>query len=130
MRISVTDAVRYMGAGRGNEEVRRMAEETAAELEKKITPRFTWRAFRTEIREDGVYLPEAGETLKGRLAVSMLSECGSRTIRDPSANFRLVDERKSSFREMRYVLAGRDMSPPLSSSDCNMSVSSSAAVTT
>ena len=80
MRISVTDAVRYMGAGRGNEEVRRMAEETAAELEKKITPRFTWRAFRTEIREDGVYLPEAGETLKGRLAVSMLSECGTAAI--------------------------------------------------
>ena len=31
MKISVADAVRYMGAGKGNEEVRRMAEETAAE---------------------------------------------------------------------------------------------------
>ena len=80
MRISIADAVRYMGAGKGNEETRRMAEETAAELERKITPRYTWRAFRTEIREEGVYLPEAGETLTGRLAVNMLAECDTAVI--------------------------------------------------
>ena len=80
MRISIADAVRYMGAGEGNAEVRRMAEKTAAELEKKITPRYTWRAFRTEIRGDGVFLPEAGETLTGTLARNMLAECDTAVI--------------------------------------------------
>ncbi len=80
MRISIADAVRYMGAGEGNAEVRQMAEETAAELERKITPRYTWRAFRTEIRENGVFLPDAGETLTGRLAINMLAECDTAVI--------------------------------------------------
>ena len=80
MRISIADAVRYMGAGEGNDEVRRMAEETARELEQRIQPRYTWRAFRTEKRADGIFLPEAGETLRGRLAAGMLAECGIAVI--------------------------------------------------
>ena len=80
MKISVADAVRYMGAGEGNAEIRRMTAETAEELERKITPRRTWRTFRTEIRADGVFLPEAGETLRGALAKNMLAECDTAVI--------------------------------------------------
>ena len=68
MRISIADAVRYMGAGEGDTELRRKTGEIAAELEAKVTPRYTWRAFRTVWRADGFFLPEAGETLAGRLA--------------------------------------------------------------
>ena len=80
MRISVADAVRYMGAGEGNEETRWLTAETAAELEKRIQPRYTWRAFRTEQREEGVYLAEAGEMLTGVLAKNMLAECGTAVV--------------------------------------------------
>ena len=57
MKISIADAVRYMGAGEGDEQLRRKTAEIAAELEGKVTPRYTWRAFRTERRADGVFLP-------------------------------------------------------------------------
>ena len=75
MKISIADAVRYMGAGEGDAELRRKTAEIAAELEKKVTPRYTWRAFRTERRAEGVYLPETGELLAGKLALNMLAEC-------------------------------------------------------
>ena len=101
MRISIADAVRYMGAGEGNAEVRRMAEETAAELEKKITPRYTWRAFRTEVREDGVFLPEAGETLTGALARNMLAECDTAVI--------LLCTLGAAFEAMQRTEEARDM---------------------
>ena len=56
MRISVSDAVRYMGAGEGNGETRAMTAEIAAELERTIQPRYAWRAFRVRQAEDGVRL--------------------------------------------------------------------------
>ncbi len=102
MRISIADAVRYMGAGKGNEEIRRMTEETAAELERKITPRYTWRAFRTEIRESGVFLPEAGETLQGGLARNMLAECDTAVI--------LLCTLGAEFEAMQRTQEARDMS--------------------
>ena len=101
MRISIADAIRYMGAGQGNEETRRLAEETAAELEKKITPRYIWRAFRTETRPEGVYLPEAGETLTGKLAKHMLAECDTAVI--------LLCTLGAAFESMQRAQEARDM---------------------
>ena len=101
MKISIADAVRYMGAGKGNEETRRMAEETAAELEKKITPRYTWRAFRTEMRTEGVFLPEAGGTLTGKLAKHLLAECDTAVI--------LLCTLGAEFEAMQRAQEARDM---------------------
>ena len=101
MKISVADAVRYMGAGEGNAEIRRMAAETAEELEKKIMPRWTWRTFRTEIRADGVFLPEAGETLRGALAKNMLAECDTAVI--------LLCTLGAEFEAMQRAQEARDM---------------------
>ncbi len=101
MRIPVEDAIRYMGAGKGNDEIRRMTEETAKELEKAIRPRWTWRVFHTEQRENGVYLAEAGETLSGRLAKNMLAECGTAVL--------LVCTLGAEFDAMRRAREARDM---------------------
>jgi len=101
MKINVADAVRYMGAGEGNEETRRMAEETAAELEKRITPRYTWRVFRTEMRPGGVFLPEAGETMAGNLAKKMLAECDAAVI--------LLCTLGAEFEAMQRAREARDM---------------------
>ncbi len=101
MKISVADAVRYMGAGEGNAVIRRMTAETAAELERKITPRRTWRTFRTEIRKDGVFLPEAGETLRGTLAKNMLAECDTAVI--------LLCTLGAEFEAMQRAQEARDM---------------------
>ena len=43
MKLNVDDAVRYMGAGKGNDEIRKMTAAVAEELEKTIRPRYTWR---------------------------------------------------------------------------------------
>ena len=75
MRLNVDDAVRYMGAGKGNAEIREMTAGIAEELEKAVKPRFTWRAFHIEKQEGGVLFREAGEILPGKLAVNMLQEC-------------------------------------------------------
>ena len=80
MKLSVDDAVRYLGAGAGNAELRRMTEETAAALETKIRPRYTWRAFHTEQAENGVFLRETGECLPGETARRMLSECDTAVL--------------------------------------------------
>ena len=75
MKLNVDDAVRYMGAGKGNDEIRQMTAAVAEELEKAIRPRYTWRAFHIEKQENGVLFREAGEILPGKLAVKMLAEC-------------------------------------------------------
>ena len=75
MKLNVDDAVRYMGAGKGNDEIRKMTAAVAEELEKTIRPRYTGRAFHIEKQENGVLFREAGEILPGKLAVNMLAEC-------------------------------------------------------
>ena len=75
MKISIDDAVRYMGAGNGNPEIRLSAARIAEELEKAVQPRFIWRVFSLERTSDGILLTEAGRMLTGSLAKKMLAEC-------------------------------------------------------
>ena len=75
MVLSIDDAMRYMGAGKAGPETRAMTEKTAAELTARIQPKYTWRAFRMERGNGGIFLPEAGITLAGKLAENMLAEC-------------------------------------------------------
>ncbi len=75
MKISVRDAIRYMGAGEGTPEIRDAAARIAKELETRIQPRYTWRAFRLDRTGEGILLAEAGKQLPGKLACSMLADC-------------------------------------------------------
>ena len=80
MKLNVDDAVRYMGAGKGNDEIREMTAAVAEELEKAIRPRYIWRAFHIEKQENGVLFREAGETLPGKLA-GLLGQSGDENKR-------------------------------------------------
>ena len=75
MKIPVEEALRYMGAANADEATRRLAEETAKMLEERLQPRYLWRALRIERKGKEVFLPEAGFSLTGKLAESMLAEC-------------------------------------------------------
>ena len=101
MKLNVDDAVRYMGAGKGNDEIRQMTAEVAEELEKAIRPRYTWRAFHVEKQEDGVLFREAGETLPGKLAVNMLAECETAVL--------MVCTLGAEFDAMQRAWEARDM---------------------
>ena len=80
MKISIDDAVRYMGAGKGNPDIRLATVRIAEELEQAIQPRFTWRCFSLERKEGGILLPEAGKMLTGTLAERMLEDCGTAVL--------------------------------------------------
>ena len=67
MKVPVEEALRYLRAG-ADPETRRMAEETAAAMESRLTPRFLWRACRIERGGGSISLPEAALTLPGTLA--------------------------------------------------------------
>jgi len=80
MKIPVEEALRYIGAAKADAETRRLAEETAGMLEARLQPGFTWRAFRTERTEAGIFLPEAGFALPGSLAEKMLADCDTAAL--------------------------------------------------
>lgn len=101
MRLNVDDAVRYMGAGKGNAEIREMTAEIAEELEKAVKPRFTWRTFHIEMQEGGVLFREAGEILPGKLAVNMLQECETAVL--------MVCTLGAEFDAMQRAWSARDM---------------------
>ena len=75
MKVPVEEALRYIGAANADDGTRRKALETAEELEERLQPRFVWRLLKTEKTPDGIFLPETGLTLKGKLAARMLEEC-------------------------------------------------------
>ena len=75
MKIDVSEALRYLGAGKADEAMRRAAEQTAEELETKLIPRYVYKVFAMEQRENGVLLPEAGLLLTGNMAKTMLQSC-------------------------------------------------------
>ena len=101
MKLNVDDAVRYMGAGKGNAEIREMTAGIAEELEKAVKPRFTWRTFHIEPQEGGVLFREAGEILPGKLAVNMLQECGTAVL--------MVCTLGAEFDAMQRAWEARDM---------------------
>ena len=101
MKLNVDDAVRYMGAGKGNAEIREMTAGIAEELEKAVKPRFTWRAFHIEQQEGGVLFREAGEILPGKLARNMLQECETAVL--------MVCTLGAEFDAMQRAWEARDM---------------------
>ena len=75
MKVPIEEAIRYLRADPADRVTRQMAEEMAAVLEEKAPPRFIDREFSLERREDGVFLPEAGLLLPGKMAEGMLRDC-------------------------------------------------------
>ncbi len=80
MKIPVDEALRYMRAAQPDGETRRLAEETAEMLERRLIPRFFWRAFRISREGSGVLLEDAGLRLPGTLAEKMLAECDTAVL--------------------------------------------------
>ena len=75
MTIDVEEALRCLGAAGADEKTRRDVEQAARDMESWCYPRFVWRAFSMEKRENEVRLPEAGVVLTGKLASQMLTDC-------------------------------------------------------
>ena len=76
MELDIDEALGYLGAGRGApESLRRQAAEAAAELTAAVRPRYTYRVFSLERKGDSYLLPEAGITLTGATAGTMLPQC-------------------------------------------------------
>ena len=80
IRIPVEEALRFLGAAQADPETRRLAEKTAGMLEERVTPRWIWRACGIDRDGGDLRLPEAGLALPGRLAESMLAECGKAVL--------------------------------------------------
>jgi hypothetical protein len=76
MELNVDEALRYLGAGTGvPEDLRREAEEVAAQLTAALRPRYTYRVFPLEKADGAFTLTGSGVTLTGRSAGTMLAQC-------------------------------------------------------
>ena len=80
IKIPVGEALRYMRAANADSETRQLAEDTARMLEKRVQPRYLWRACRIDRTGAEVSLPEAGLALPGALAGKMLAECDTAVL--------------------------------------------------
>lgn len=80
MRIPVEEALRYIGIRQPDAETRLLAEETAAMLEKKLQPRFLWRACRILREPEGIRPEGTDLLLTGTLAEKMLAECDTAVL--------------------------------------------------
>lgn len=69
------EAMRYLGAGEGDDALRRQLEAVAAELTAALEPRYVYRVFDLA-REDGaILLVGTGVRLPGATASTMLAQC-------------------------------------------------------
>ena len=74
------EALRYMHVPPTDEATRRLAEEAAGLMEKRLHPRYLWRAFRLGRGPEGILPEGAGFRLTGKLAEKMLSECDTAAL--------------------------------------------------
>ena len=75
MNVDVNQALRFAGVKEPDEMALRAARQAAEQVEKRASPRYTYRVFDTVRTEQGVSLPEAGLLLPGNLAKTMLADC-------------------------------------------------------
>ena len=69
------EAIRYLGAGAGDENLRRQAAAVAAELTAALKPRYVYRVFDLEREEKTIRLAGTGVRLTGAAASTMLAQC-------------------------------------------------------
>ena len=83
MKVPVKEALRYIGAAKADEETKRLADECAEELERRLNPRFLWHAFRIDRDGGEIFLPDADIILPGTMARGMLAEGhGNESLRE------------------------------------------------
>lgn len=76
MELDIREALRYLGIHSWPEpELLAQVEEVAAELRARLEPRYTYRVFPVERREEDFALAGSGVCLTGSLARRMLSGC-------------------------------------------------------
>ena len=80
MEDTLDQALRYLGAEGAAEELRQEAGAVLRELEGWARPRYVYRVFPLEVREEGVSLTGSGLLLPGRSAGTMLAECGQAAL--------------------------------------------------
>ena len=73
--LDLTMAMRYLGVTKPDPVLAQTVADTAAQLTRRIVPRFTYREFSVVHEENVVVLPEAGLTLSGHMACAMLADC-------------------------------------------------------
>lgn len=71
MKVNISEALRYCGAGDGDEALRTQAEAIAAVITE--VPRYVYRVFPLERTAEGFFLPGANITLTGRPARTLLA---------------------------------------------------------
>lgn len=76
--MNTGEALRYLGAANPSEELRRQAEEIAGGIRER--PRYTYRVFALTRTPEGIVLDGSGVVLAGRMAETMLSECGQAAL--------------------------------------------------
>ena len=69
------EAIRYLGAGAGDDTLRRQAAAVAAELTAALEPRYVYRVFDLEREEKTIRLAGTGVRLTGTTASTMLAQC-------------------------------------------------------
>ena len=69
------EVIRYLGAGAGDEDLRRQAAAVAAELTAALKPRYVYRVFDLEREEKTIRLAGTGVRLTGTTASTMLAQC-------------------------------------------------------
>lgn len=75
MELDIMEAMRYLGAGAGDDALRRQLAAVAAELTAALEPRYVYRVFDL-VREDGaLFLAGTGVGLTGATASTMLAQC-------------------------------------------------------
>ena len=73
MHVNINEAMRYLGAGDGDEALRAQVGAVAGEIVQR--PRSVYRAFHLEWTDGAPSLPEIGMTLPGKTAATMLRSC-------------------------------------------------------
>ena len=76
MTIDRREALRYLSIRDPDMGSLESIEPAAAALEAAVTPRFTFAVYPVERMADGVALPGSGLVLPGKMAETMLRECG------------------------------------------------------
>lgn len=79
MELDIGEALRYLGAGNG-EELRRDMAAVADTLARAVRPRYVYRVFPLSRAPEGIALEGSGVTLPGENARRMLEDCGQAAL--------------------------------------------------
>lgn len=76
MNADINEALRYAGVrSPAPDDLLRAMESAAADVNKRITPRWHWRLYELEHKSEGEYLSALNLTLTGQSASRMLAQC-------------------------------------------------------